>query len=315
MVFFTAGPRDAPIHVKPNTISKEVMLDWIRECEASGSDMPTDEAIMDRFAFTSLEQARTLLADLSDEGRIRISYHGDHRQISTDRPAPTPRLKFERPKNARSERLDRIAQIAEKLKASKPEKKARKEEPLPPPSPPKPVIGTRPAAVVTSKVTEAPAPAPEVAPEPASPQPSIAAPVTKVKDGRNPCTHITLRIDRAVKRDVVRRATEREMTINAYLVEVLMGALYTKDGTSVPPVEMDVATTARSLVSRERSANRVLLECIEALTPWIIPDRKMQIRCEIAAEALRLGKPVIDLTVELAMEAMTLRMNSQTKGE
>lgn len=300
MVFQSSGVREAPIAVKHNAIAKDIMVEWVLECERDGKDMPTDEQIMDRFAFHSLESARTLLADLSDEGRIKIVYANGARSISSPvKREPPQQQKFERPRNSRSERLDQIAKVAERLKARKEERAA--------------------VEVETSDSDSAPlAPAAPSAKAPESRPPVFVPPVTAVhatvKDGRNPCTHLTLRIDKAVKRDITRRAAEQNVTINSYVSDKLMGALYGETGQVVPPPEMDIATTVRALVTRSRSANQVLTECIEALAPWILPDRKLRIRVDIAAEALRLGQPVIEFMTDLAVEAMARRKADQNGG-
>lgn len=58
------------------------MLHWLRECEDAGEPFPTDAMIIDRFCFTSREDARTLLADLADRGAISIAYNGSERTIT-----------------------------------------------------------------------------------------------------------------------------------------------------------------------------------------------------------------------------------------
>lgn len=80
--------------LRHSRVNKRVMLDWLRHCEETGEPFPGDHAIQDRFIFASVEQARTLLADLADAGEITIRYKGGKRIISLGKPplsAPAPR--------------------------------------------------------------------------------------------------------------------------------------------------------------------------------------------------------------------------------
>lgn len=75
------------------------MLDWIRACLDTDAPLPTDEAIMGQFDLPSTASARSLLADLSDAGKITIFGTGADRRIVlgivkrplivTPRPTPT----------------------------------------------------------------------------------------------------------------------------------------------------------------------------------------------------------------------------------
>lgn len=73
--------------IKHSAMQKGVMLDWLRACEEEGRHFPSDEEIQGRFGFASVEMARTLLADLADAGKIRISGTGPGRQITLAGPA------------------------------------------------------------------------------------------------------------------------------------------------------------------------------------------------------------------------------------
>lgn len=55
---------------------RDAMLAWLRERLAVGELAPTDAEIMERFGYASPEQARTLLADLADRGKIAVRHHG-----------------------------------------------------------------------------------------------------------------------------------------------------------------------------------------------------------------------------------------------
>lgn len=63
-------------------LNQNAMFDWIERCLATDAALPDDAAIMERFCFTSSEQARTLLSDLADQGRISIRW-GDAGRIIT----------------------------------------------------------------------------------------------------------------------------------------------------------------------------------------------------------------------------------------
>lgn len=71
------------------------MLDRIERCLADGQRLPTDAEIMELYGFTSPEQARTLLAELADAGKITIRGYGANRVILLGRVkstvAPLPR--------------------------------------------------------------------------------------------------------------------------------------------------------------------------------------------------------------------------------
>jgi len=58
------------------------MLSWIELAVETGALAPSDAEICDLFDFTSTEQARTLLADLADQGKIRIDWKAEPRTIS-----------------------------------------------------------------------------------------------------------------------------------------------------------------------------------------------------------------------------------------
>lgn len=61
------------------------MLDWIETNLREGIAAPDDGAICERFGFDSPEQARTLLAELADAGKITIKGYGPTRSIALGR--------------------------------------------------------------------------------------------------------------------------------------------------------------------------------------------------------------------------------------
>lgn len=72
------------------------MYDWIERNLDRNVPQPSDADVMQLFGFNSPEQARTLLAELADAGRITIKGYGETRTIalgrikSTMAPAPRP---------------------------------------------------------------------------------------------------------------------------------------------------------------------------------------------------------------------------------
>lgn len=89
--------RTTPVPLRHRQIDKLTMLDWIRTLLEAEQPAPTDAEIMERFGFTHPEQARTLLADLSDAGKITIFGTGDDREILLGRVRPSQRPSVERP--------------------------------------------------------------------------------------------------------------------------------------------------------------------------------------------------------------------------
>lgn len=120
--------RTTPVPLRHRQIDKLNMLDWIRDCAETEKRMPTDGEIMERFGFTHPEQARTLLADLSDAGKITIFGTGEDREIllgrvrpsqraSVERPVPSVVRPEARPANARKAGAERISDILRNVKA------------------------------------------------------------------------------------------------------------------------------------------------------------------------------------------------------
>jgi hypothetical protein len=62
-------------------INLQRMLDWIVASVDAGGAQMTDAEICERFGFSSTEHARTLLAELSDQGKIRIDWRAQPRMI------------------------------------------------------------------------------------------------------------------------------------------------------------------------------------------------------------------------------------------
>lgn len=67
---------------------RRLMLEWILDCDEQGTPMPTVSAIVDRFGFASVEQARTLLADLADAKSIVLTGVGAAQTIHLPGAAP-----------------------------------------------------------------------------------------------------------------------------------------------------------------------------------------------------------------------------------
>lgn len=78
--------------LRHSELNRRILLDWIKACDDEGRDMPTDEAIAERFNFAGIEHARTLLADISDRGLITIRGAGSTRgiRLGKTRPAAVP---------------------------------------------------------------------------------------------------------------------------------------------------------------------------------------------------------------------------------
>lgn len=77
-------------------INLQRMLGWIEDCIDDGSASPTDHEICDLFGFDSTEQARTLLAELTDQGKISIDWKAEPRVITLGPKTPSA-LQPERP--------------------------------------------------------------------------------------------------------------------------------------------------------------------------------------------------------------------------
>lgn len=65
-----------------SALNRGIMLDWLKVCIDEERPLPSDEQIADRFRFETVEQARTLLADLADRGEIRITHGMEGREIT-----------------------------------------------------------------------------------------------------------------------------------------------------------------------------------------------------------------------------------------
>lgn len=76
-------------------ILQQQLLDLIRISIDGGREAPSDDAIAARFNLRGIETARSLLADLADQGAITISGFGPTRRITLGRntvqPKPAPR--------------------------------------------------------------------------------------------------------------------------------------------------------------------------------------------------------------------------------
>jgi hypothetical protein len=89
--------RTSPVPLRHRQIDRLSLRDWIRDQIEAGQPTPTDAEIMERFGFEHPEQARTLLADLSDQGLITIFGTGADREILLGRVRPSQRAAAPRP--------------------------------------------------------------------------------------------------------------------------------------------------------------------------------------------------------------------------
>lgn len=139
-----------------SSLQRGVMLDWLHHCDETGEPHPTDAAIADRFCFSGIEAARTLLADLADRGEICISYNGHgreivvapakaHRQIGSERPLARSVKKPKRPRPDVDATVAKIMKIVRRdPTAPRPEPEVQKARPPVIPAKPKePVMGNR----------------------------------------------------------------------------------------------------------------------------------------------------------------------------
>lgn len=83
--------------MRHSQLNRGILLDWLKHCEETGNDFPTDERIAQRFGFLDVEQSRTLLADLADRGLITIRRTGAEREIVIGKAKPVALKKAPRP--------------------------------------------------------------------------------------------------------------------------------------------------------------------------------------------------------------------------
>ncbi len=104
-------------------ILQQQLLDLIRTTFDAGRELPSDEAISERFNLSGIEAARSLYADLADRGAITIKGFGPSRVITLGRntvaprpaPRPTPAV-VKRTAGARDGSIDAgLAKISEIL--------------------------------------------------------------------------------------------------------------------------------------------------------------------------------------------------------
>jgi len=111
-----------------SAMNRGKMLDWIRHNQEQELPDPTDEEIVEVFGFSSVLQARTLLAELVDQGKIHIIRSNGQRtgigmgiarkhKLSPVQILPTPHRPV--PKPAPTARRALIAAAAQKLGTSK----------------------------------------------------------------------------------------------------------------------------------------------------------------------------------------------------
>lgn len=133
--------------------SRQRMFDWIVERLDADQPTPTDAEICDSFGFETTEDARTLLAELADAGRITIRGYGADRVVSLGRVrSAAPGVARPVPTVTKSDPvLDAgWAKISAILaRGRKPSAPSIKPAPAAPPSPPA-RAATRPAAPLPS---------------------------------------------------------------------------------------------------------------------------------------------------------------------
>lgn len=97
-------------------LNRTKMLDWIERCLAQAAGTPTDREIVEHFGFASTEQARTLLAELADAGKITIAGYGDTRRITLGR-AKSAHVRISRPEPTVAHEDPVVTAGFEKIKA------------------------------------------------------------------------------------------------------------------------------------------------------------------------------------------------------
>lgn len=109
------------VHAK---IIKCQMLDWIKACIERDEAMPTDDEIVYRFNLNGVVSARTLLADLAEEGAISVHWNAPGRPITLGAkerakldPAKPSRPLGRKPEQPVEDRAERIKAIADRMKA------------------------------------------------------------------------------------------------------------------------------------------------------------------------------------------------------
>lgn len=97
-------------------IVKSQMVDWIRNCVEMDLPSPTDDEIIDKFNLHGPTSARSLLADLSEEGAITVSWNAPGRPIAL---GPKEKARFEPARPTRTVTHRSIAEeVAEEATAS-----------------------------------------------------------------------------------------------------------------------------------------------------------------------------------------------------
>lgn len=306
-----------------STLNRGVMFDWIRYNQEQGLPDPTDEEIVDRFCFHSVEQSRTLLAELVDKGLIHIVRENGRRiSIGLGRAnghtlppvkiLPTPHHPNPRP--ASPERRALIAAAAEKV-ANRP--KTTNAE--------RPEVETveaqrgghrnghsRPVSVDQGPRPERPpsqAAEETIAPMKASPRP------VEARHPVPPNTRYSFKPTRRMScspliatADVIQhRANKAGVSVNQWLGKWLDEALTAEQGEKDAPPSLaraDVGLTVRSLVRRDRDAVEVLTLTTAALAPWIMPKGKPMITADVMRAAANQGMPLdafIEHLIDLGM--------------
>lgn len=310
-----------------STINRGVMMSIIEHAIENDLPMPTDEEIAERFSFHSVEQSRTLLAELVDRDKIHIIREDGVRvgiglgRAGKHVPPPVrilPTPHHPKPKPASPERRAVIAAAVEKVAARK---KITDTE-----IPERPEVETveaqrggyangqpRPASVDQGPRPERPpskAAEETIAPVEASPQPVKA---------RQPALPNT-RIDRDVMKTVgakvaadeyraLQAAAARDgISLYQWAGRKLIEALTAPETPTPEPINLahaDVAITVRSLCRRDRPPVDVLALAMDALAPWLTPKRKPLITGEIVRAAAGQGMPIeefVEHLIKLGMQ-------------
>jgi hypothetical protein len=302
-------------------MNRGVLLSMIEHALENELPLPTDEQIADRFCFHSVEQSRTLLAELVDRGKIHIIREGGERvgiqlgKASGHTLPPIqilPRPHHPKAKPAPLERRALIAAAAEKIAARPAPTKSKMPE--------RPEVETveaqrgghrnghsRPVSVDQGPRPERPpsqAAEETIAPVDASPQPVEARqhvqPNTRIDRPLIRRMSCTTSIE--VQNLVTARAAAEGVSVNQWLGKFVSEALTAPTAPTPEPIDLaqaDVAVTVRSLCRRDRPPADVLALAMDALTPWLTPKRKPFITGAVVRAAAGQGIPLDEFVTHL----------------
>ncbi|TVV75567.1 hypothetical protein [Sphingomonas solaris] len=179
--------------------NKQKLLAWITHAIEHGEPLPTDAQVADEYGFRSTELARTLLADLADEGKLTVRTTGGVREITLGRRAPGA-IQAARPLPTPGKRA---------IAADDPEVDA---------------IVAKIAGIVGRPVTPSPAPAPAPAPAPPPPEPA-SLPVTTAPERAEKRKTLGAMVTPAVFEQVKEMAAQRNVATGRFAAELLDVAL------------------------------------------------------------------------------------------